>query len=97
METCLGNLQLQWCIFYLHDVIVFAASPKEPLERFCTVLSLLWSAGLNFQPAKCELFKVSVVYLGHEISKEGVCTDMHNIKAIRNLSVPIMVTELRSF
>ena len=33
METCLGNLQFQWCIMYLNDIIVFAANPKKHLER----------------------------------------------------------------
>ena len=33
METCLGNLQFQWCIIYLDDIIIFAATPKEHLER----------------------------------------------------------------
>ena len=45
----------------------------------------------------CEFFKVNVVYLGHEISKEGIQTDGHKVKAIKNWSIPIMVTELRSF
>ena len=29
MEMCLGDLQLQWCIFYLDDIMVFTAMPME--------------------------------------------------------------------
>ena len=29
METYLGNLQFQWWIIYLDDIIIFAATPKE--------------------------------------------------------------------
>ena len=38
-----------------------------------------------------------MIYLGHEISKNGIQTDGHKVKAIKNWAVPIMVTELRSF
>ena len=89
METCLGHLQFQWCIIYLDDIIIFAATLKEHLERLCTVLSRLQAARLKLQPTNCKFFKVGVVYLGHKISKEGVQTDGHKVKAIRNWPVPI--------
>ena len=60
METYLGNLQFQWCIIYLDDVTIFAATLKEHLKRLCTVLSWLQEARLKLQPAKCEFFKASV-------------------------------------
>ena len=96
MEMCLGNLQFWWCIIYLDDIISFAATPKEHLERLWVVLSWLLVARLKLQPTKCEFFKVTVVYIGHEISREGIQTDGHKIKAIKNCSIPIMVTELRT-
>ena len=83
METCLCNLQFKWCIICLDDIIVFAATLKEHLERLHAVFSQLWTARLKLQPARCKFFKVSVVYLGHEISKECVWTDGHKIKAIK--------------
>ena len=33
METCLGSLQLQWCIIYLDDRVIFASTPKEHIKR----------------------------------------------------------------
>ena len=41
IETCLGNLQFQLCIIYLDDIIIFAATPKEHLERLQAVVSWL--------------------------------------------------------
>ena len=29
MESCLGDLHLNWCIIYLDDVIVFSKTPKN--------------------------------------------------------------------
>ena len=97
MDTYLGNLQFWWCIIYLDDIIIFATTPKEYLERLWAMLSQLQLAGLKLQPTQCKFFKASVVYLGHIISREGVRSDGHKVKAVRNSPVPITVTELRSF
>ena len=98
METCLGNLQFQWCIIYLDDIIMFCSHPKRALRKAPHhTFAWLWVAGLKLQPAKCEFFKPSVVYLGHEISKEGIQTDGHKVEAIKNWPIPVMVMELRSF
>ena len=32
MESCLGELHLNWCIIYLDDIIVFSRTPEENLE-----------------------------------------------------------------
>ena len=32
METCLDDLQLNWCIIYLNDIIVFLKMPKITLS-----------------------------------------------------------------
>ena len=29
MESCLGELHLNWCIIYLDDIIVFSKTPEE--------------------------------------------------------------------
>ena len=33
MQSCLGNLHLQYCIIYLYDIIVFSKMPEEHLAR----------------------------------------------------------------
>ena len=32
METCLGDLHLNWCIIYFDDVVIFSRTPEEHLE-----------------------------------------------------------------
>ena len=46
METCLGNLQFQWPIIYIYDVIILVATQKEHLQKLHTGLSQLWEAAL---------------------------------------------------
>ena len=33
MQSCLGNLHLQYCIIYLDDLIVFSKTPEQHLTR----------------------------------------------------------------
>ena len=80
MESCLGDLNLNWCIIYMHinDVVVYAPTVKKHLKRLEGVFQKLKSTGLKLKPSKCELFKKSISYLGHVVSK-GVQTDPKKI------------------
>ena len=97
METCLGELHLQWCIIYLDDIIIFSKMPKECITRWRVVFEKLAEAGLKLKPSKCEFFKRQVACLRHIVSKDGVETDPKKIKAIVNWPRPSTVTDVLSF
>ena len=97
METCLGDLNLHWCIIYLDDIVIFSKDLASHLERLKAVFRKLEEAGLKPKPSKCELFQRKLAYLGHVISAEGVATDECKIEAIKNWPTPTNVTEVRSF
>ena len=65
METCVGDLQLSWCIILLDDIIVFTGIPKEHLERLQVVFTKLRWAKLKLKPEKYKFFKREIVYLSH--------------------------------
>ena len=52
MESCLGELNLSWCIIYLDDIIVFSQTPEEHLVRLQAVFDKLKAAGLKLKPLK---------------------------------------------
>ena len=64
MESCLGDLHLNWYIIYLDDIIVFSETPKEHIKRLRGVFSKLVQAGLKLKHKKCEFFKSRISYLG---------------------------------
>ena len=97
MESCLGELHLNWCIIYLEDIIVFSWTPEEHLHRLKAVINKLKAVGLKLKPSKCDLFKQQVNYLGHVVSNEGVSTDPEKIKAVTEWPQPTTVTKVRSF
>ena len=97
MEECLGDLNLNWCIVYLDDVIVFSSTPEEHLERLEAVFKKLSDAGLKLKPSKCKFFQSSLTYLGHLISEEGIATDPSKIQAVKEWPVPESVSQVKSF
>ena len=94
METCLGDLNLHWCIIYLDDIVIFSKDLASHLKRFEAVFQKLEEAGLKFKPSKCELFQWQLACLGHVISAQRVATDEGKIEAIKNWPTPTNVTEV---
>ena len=56
METCLRDLNLNWCIIYLDDIVIFARDPTSHLKRLAAVFQKLEQARLKLKASKCELF-----------------------------------------
>ena len=82
MERCLTGLNLKICLAYLDDVIVFARTFEEMLERLEAVLKRLGGHDLKLKPSKCKLFQTKLTYLGHVVSKDGVEPDPEKISAL---------------
>ena len=97
MESCLGELHLEWCIIYLDDIIIFSKNPDDHLTRLRGVFERLAKAGLKLKPSKCEFSKSNLKYLGHIVSKDGIATDPRKIEVIKNWPRPNTVTEVHSF
>ena len=97
MESCLGELHLNWCIIYLDDIIVFSRTPEEHIHRLRAVFEKLKAAGLKLKPSKCDFFKKEIKYLGYVVSEQGVSTDPDKIKAVTEWPQPPTMTEVRSF
>ena len=97
METCLGDLNLHWCIIYLDDIVIFSKDLASHLERLELVFWKLEEAGLKLKPSKCELFQQQIAYFGHVIFAQGVATDEGKIEAIKKWQTPTNVTEVQSF
>ena len=97
MESCFGDLHLNWFLIYLDDVIVFSKTPKDHIERLRGVFHKLFLAGLKLKPRKCEFFKSKTAYLGHIVSAKGIEIDPKTVEAVKNWTIPKTVTDVRSF
>ena len=53
MQNCLGELNLQYALIYLDDVIVYSHTPEEHLKWLQAVLDRFALNGLKLKPSKC--------------------------------------------
>ncbi len=97
MEGLLRGLQWERALIYIDDVIVMGRSFAETLENLRMVLGRFQDAGLKLKPKKCKLFRSSVNFLGHIVSREGVACDPEKVESITSWPAPLNVSEVRSF
>ena len=55
METCLGDLNFNWCIIYLDDIVIWSRDLASHLGRLEAMFQKLEQAGLMLKLSKCEL------------------------------------------
>jgi len=72
MSIVLQDLLYKVCLCYLDDIVIFARTPEELLERLRIMLNRLMEVGLKVKPSKCALFQTQIHFLGHLISEHGV-------------------------
>ena len=97
MHDCLGDLNMNWCIVYLDDIIVFSDTKEEHLKRLEAVFQKLMAAGLKLKPTKCFFFRDEIEYLGHVVSGKGISTNPKKIEAVTKWPTPKTVYDVRSF
>ena len=97
MDHVLAGLHWETCLFYLDDIIVFAATLEEHLDHLRQVFEHLRHAKLKLGADKCTFAAREVSYLGHRLTEEGLLPDPSLLAAIREISPPKNATEVRSF
>ena len=97
MHDCLGDLNMNWCIVYLDDIIIFSDTKEEHIKRLEAVFQKLMTAGLKLKPTKCFFFRDEIEYLGHVVSGKGISTNPKKIEAVTKWPTPKTVYDVRSF
>lgn len=93
----MGDLIFQIMLVYLDDILVYAPTFPEHLQRLEIVFKRLRETGLKVKPEKCHFLQQKVIFLGHQVSAQGIATDPGKIEAVKEWKVPKTVRELRSF
>ena len=97
MQNCLGELNLQYALIYLDDVIVYSKTPEEHLKGLQAVLDRIAIHRLKLKLSKCHFFKESLTYLGHKILVAGMLPGQEGIAKIAEMGYPTKVTGIRKF
>ena len=84
-------------LVYLDDLLVYSKTFDEHMVKLEMTFQKIKQYGLKLKPSKCFFLKKRLVYLGHEVSSEGVRVDPNKIEVIRNWPIPTNVREVRRF
>ena len=82
MQNCLRELNLTYCLIHLGDIIIFLKMAEEHLHCLCVIFDQFREHNLKLKPSKCDFFRNEITYLAHRVSKDGVCPNDSNLKAI---------------
>lgn len=97
MDLALCGLTYEWCLVYLHDIIVFARNFDTQLHRLQAVFDRLRAARLKLHINKCSLFQRRVEFLGHVLSESGIEVQAAKAEAVQCYPVPRNLTDVRAF
>ena len=97
METCLGDLNLKWCLIYLDDIVIFLKDPTSHPMRLEAVFKKLEYTGLKLKLSRCELFHQQITYLGNIFSTQGIATHIKKTEVIKKWHTPTTITEIQNF
>lgn len=97
INKALGKLKYDFAIVYIDDIVVPSTSVAEGMSRLKLVFDALLEAGFSVNLSKCRFFMKKIIYLGREISADGIRPDPNKIKAIKESLAPINVKQVRQF
>lgn len=89
----LKGLDLQ---VFIDDLCIASTSWEQHLSMLAKVFKLLIQAKLKLKSNKCTFGVPSVIFLGHEISADGIRQDPQKLRAIQNLPSPKRTKDLRA-
>ena len=97
MGLLLAGLRWEHCLVYLDDVLVTGSSFDNHLDNLKIILKRFLDGNLTLKASKCDLFKHSIEYLGHLVSREGVECLESKIHTIQEWPTPRNAKDVQSF
>ncbi|GFQ65341.1 retrovirus-related Pol polyprotein from transposon 297 [Trichonephila clavata] len=88
---------LDFCFASIDDILVFSANNDEHEQHLRILFQRLFDHGLLVNVSKSCLGKISVIFLGCQVSSEGTRPLPDRIADLQNFPVPKTARDLRRF
>ena len=86
-----------FCFTYLDDILIASEDESQHYSHLKQVFEKLSQFGITINPAKCTFVQKKVLFLGHEITSNGINPPESRVKAIVDFPKPITVAGLRRY
>ncbi len=86
MEIILEGLN--FCIFYLDDVIVFSDTWEEHMEHIRIIFDRFRKANMKLDPKKCKFCSADIKFLGFQLHEDSISVPELKVKALREMPTP---------
>jgi len=87
----------KFVLVFFDDILVYSSTWTAHMSHLRSVLSVLCEERLVANKKKCSFAQLSVEYLGHIISHEGVAMNPAKVSCVLNWPVPKTVKGVRGF
>ena len=84
-------------LVFFDDILVYSTIKEQHVTHLRMVFDILRQERLYLKRSKCSFGATHIEYLGHVITKNGVCTDPKKLESIANWPVPKSLRQLRGF
>ena len=88
MSQVMCGLHWKRCLVYIDDILVFGNDFESALHNLEVVLDRVAEYGLQLKSTKCNLFRMSVPFLGHIVGRAGLECDPNKLSAVANWIPP---------
>ena len=97
MNGLFWNFLDSFKIVFINDILVSSNSKGDHMDHLTVVLQVPNEHQLFSKYRKCIFWMISLAFLGHIISIEGIEVDLWKTVAINNQPRPLAPTDIRSF
>jgi hypothetical protein len=97
INDSLGKLKYTIAIVYVDDVLIPSETVEQGILHLEQVLQALLAAGFTLNLTKCSFLKSKIEYLGREISCEGIQPGKRKVEALKRVTSPTNVKQVRQF
>ncbi|XP_027189386.1 uncharacterized mitochondrial protein AtMg00860-like [Cicer arietinum] len=97
MNEVLKPFLRKFALVFFDDILVYSPDLSSHVSHLKQILELLAQHSLKANKKKCSFGQLSLEYLGHIISGEGVSADKSKVAAMQNWPIPTDIKGLRGF
>lgn len=94
MNDIFHDLLDQFVVIYFNDILIYSHSQENHQQHLRLVLQQLREHQLYAKLEKCCFYQLTIEFLGHRISPEGIAMEPRKVEVLRNWQPPCQAKDV---